>query len=184
MSMGRNALFGVAGGVAGLVAMRYAMQATRRLMPKGGDEEYAGNGEGSSEDDSWALFGMQRREGESATGAVGRIAYEKLLRREPSEELVQKMSNWVHWGHGETMAVLYGLMAARRGGPLKGTAFGLLLWLFGDELIVPLLGLSRKPTSTPLSQHLPPLVAHLAYGGAVGATVRAVARAVGEDKSA
>lgn len=181
----KAAAFGLAGGAAGLVAMRYAMQAASRLMPEGADEEEAGEGSSASDDAaSWSLVGMQRREGEAATGTVGRIVYEKALGREPSKELVEKMSNWVHWGYGESAATAYALAARGRGGPGVGAGYGFLLWLIGDELMVPLLGLSEKPTASRLSEHVPPLVAHLAFGTALGATVKALSKALPEEGTA
>ena len=45
-----------------------------------------------------------------------------------------------------------------------GLAFGALLWAVSDELLVPLLGLSRSPARYPASSHVKGLAAHLVYG--------------------
>jgi hypothetical protein len=47
---------------------------------------------------------------------------------------------------------------------LEEGIFGIVLWLFGDKLIVPLLGLQKGPTSVTLVDHSNRLSAHLAYG--------------------
>ncbi len=53
---------------------------------------------------------------------------------------------------------------------LGGALFGAGLWLLGDELAVPLLGLSDRPTSYPVTSHLQSLAQHLGFGVATAAT--------------
>ena len=53
-----------------------------------------------------------------------------------------------------------------------GIAFGAALWLFNDELLVPLLGLQDGPTAAPPVQHVNRLGAHLAYGSATALTTQ------------
>ena len=71
------------------------------------------------------------------------------------------------------VASLYGLV---RGGRTHrvvrdGLLFGSGLWLLGDELAVPLLGLGDKPTAYHPTLHLQMLLAHLGFGVATaGAT--------------
>lgn len=67
---------------------------------------------------------------------------------------------------GSLSGAVYGLLteytlAARVG---FGAAFGAALFLVADEIAVPALGLSRKPTDYPLSFHLYGLASHLVYG--------------------
>ncbi|HEX8110896.1 MAG TPA: hypothetical protein VF516_24355, partial [Kofleriaceae bacterium] len=56
----------------------------------------------------------------------------------------------------------------------SGAALGVGLWVVGDELAVPLLGLADKPTAYHPSQHAQGLVEHLAYGVAAATTARAL----------
>jgi len=51
---------------------------------------------------------------------------------------------------------------------LGGPAYAAGLWLLGDELVVPMLGLQSGPTAVPPVQHANRLGAHLAYGLATG----------------
>ena len=57
--------------------------------------------------------------------------------------------------------------------PLRdGALYGAALWLFGDELAVPLLGLSDKPTAYHPARHAHSLAQHLGYGFALAAATR------------
>jgi hypothetical protein len=75
----------------------------------------------------------------------------------------------VHYGYGVAWGAGFALAAralrARWRPPLAtGLAFGALLWVVSDELLVPLFGFSREPAQYPPSSHLKGLVAHLVYG--------------------
>jgi uncharacterized membrane protein YagU involved in acid resistance len=59
---------------------------------------------------------------------------------------------------------------------LGGGIFGAGLWLIGDELIVPLLGVQRGPTAVSFTQHLNRLGAHLFYGWSTAAITRALSK--------
>jgi len=54
--------------------------------------------------------------------------------------------------------------------------FGTALWLFGDEIAAPLLGLADKPTEYHVTTHVQALLQHLGYGIATVATTNALAR--------
>jgi uncharacterized membrane protein YagU involved in acid resistance len=45
-----------------------------------------------------------------------------------------------------------------------GMPFGAALWLAADEVAVPALGLSKKPTESPAPIHAYALASHLVYG--------------------
>jgi hypothetical protein len=80
----------------------------------------------------------------------------------------------VHYATGAGWGAVYGLLRPRVRFPLlaSGLAFGGLLWLVSDELLVPLLGFSKPPRAYPLSVHLKALAAHLIYGTATAAGAR------------
>jgi putative membrane protein len=82
----------------------------------------------------------------------------------------------VHYGYGTLAGGLYGALAeltpfARRG---TGTAYATALWLFGDEIAVPKLGLSKPFTEYPAKVHARALAGHVVYG----VTTEEVRRAV------
>ena len=122
-------------------------------------------------------LGLRHRPDESATDALGRIVYEKILRRPPSRRVQQALSWAIHIGYGLALA---GVVAAI-GRPSRralgtGALLGAALWLFGDELAVPLLGLADRPTAYPPARHAQSLLQHLGYGVATVAATRALAR--------
>lgn len=49
------------------------------------------------------------RPDESATAALGRIAYNAVEQREPSKETKSELSNLVHWSNGILQGGLYGV---------------------------------------------------------------------------
>lgn len=169
---------GLIGGVAGLAAMELAVRLTtplvRQRAPRPTDV--------FKTERSMSLIGPHHRDDESPSDAVGRIGYEKLLHREPSDKAKQALSWSVHLGYGLAMAGLFGALRANRRRPRRllrdGAIFGALLWLVVDELAVPLLGLADKPTQYHPTQHLQSLTAHLGYGVATAAAARAARTAL------
>jgi uncharacterized membrane protein YagU involved in acid resistance len=55
-------------------------------------------------------------------------------------------------------------VAGNCGGMLAGLVFGAALFVLADEVAVPELGLSSKPSELPLPSHLHGFAAHLVYG--------------------
>lgn len=160
-----RALVGAAGGVAGLAAMRLAMKASSRAIERVAPPSTRAGG--NSE--------------QAVTEKIGGTIYRILAGHPPSEVTTERLGTAVHWSFGVAMAAGYGLV---RGGPRRGIdafgglAFGKLLWLVGDELAVPLLGLAKAPWKYPLRAHVTPLFGHLAYGLATAAATQTLARLV------
>ncbi len=189
-----SGLFGLAGGVAGLVAMKYAMKlaakagleakpepapprpAAQRYEAALGGEKPASADEGSKR--SMSLVGTQHEPNEQAPAAVGRILYEKIRGRAPDKQTRARLGTGVHLGYGLIMAGLYGLVRGPRDGldALGGLAFAIGLFVLGDELAVPLLGLADAPTEMPLREHGKYLAAHVAYGMATAATMQGISK--------
>lgn len=164
--------YGLLGGAAGLLAMELIKRATAPLAKRGAPRPT--NDELTARS-SMSVVGRHHDLEESATDAFGRIAYETVTGRAPSPGTQRKLSWAVHIGYGLMVASLYG---AVRGGRDRGVAravvggalFGAGLWLLGDELAIPLLGLSDKPTTYPVTSHLQSLAQHLGFGVATAAT--------------
>lgn len=175
--LSRSFLVGILGGIAGLTAMGWAMKASQRLLPSAGDqEEQAGDPvrtAGPTKDgESMSLVGKHYRDGEPATGALGRLVYEKAAGHEPAEKTEERLSTAVHWTYGLSVASLYAMTRPpRMPGWQSGLAYGIGLWALGDELAVPLLGLAKGPQAVPLKTHASALLAHLAFGLAAGVTM-------------
>lgn len=71
-----------------------------------------------------------------------------------------------HYAMGATSGAIYGALAEIM--PVAtigvGLPFGAAVWLSADEVIVPLLGLSRAAEDYPLSIHVYSCASHLVYG--------------------
>ena len=72
----------------------------------------------------------------------------------------------MHYAYGTGIGALYGGLAKKESLTTSGfgSAYGAAAWALGDEIAVPALGLGKKPSETPLSQHVQTLAAHLVYG--------------------
>lgn len=184
--MGRALVRGALAGVAGLVAMDLFQRGMKKVAGGGGDgdgdaeqaEESNGSKRRLTRFDDVSVVGQHHREGEPATVALGRLAYERLKGEEPTRQRGAQLGQAVHWGYGLAMGALFGLLESRMptDDVQAGLGYGAVLWLIGDELAVPLLGLSDGPTAHPPSVHAQALGAHLVYGLATGAAMRALER--------
>jgi uncharacterized membrane protein YagU involved in acid resistance len=72
----------------------------------------------------------------------------------------------VHYGYGAAMGALYGGLAeiVPSVGMGLGIPYATAMWLFGDEVAVPALGLGKPPTATTPAEHAGALSAHFVYG--------------------
>lgn len=171
----KNVAIGLFGGMAGTAAMRLYWVTAERVVGED-PRRWTRNGRPRALDEM-AVVGQHHEEGESSTAAAGREAYETVTGTEPDPETKSTLSYAVHWGYGAAMGALYGaLRDGERQEDLDvpgGLTYGTALWLFGDELMVPLLGLSQGATAYPLAQHVHRWGAHLTYGLALATTVQA-----------
>jgi hypothetical protein len=105
-------------------------------------------------------------QGEDATVKTAKKISSRLLGHELSEEEKKTAGPVVHYAYGTGIGALYGGLAQKQEKTTAGfgTAYGAAAWVLGDEVAVPALGLGKKPTETPISQHLQFLAAHLVYG--------------------
>jgi hypothetical protein len=171
---------GMAGAIVGLLAMRFYWQEIAPLLKsdeQGGGSSPAAYPESLDLDDI-SLLGRQYRQDESATAALGRLLYQRFTGQEPQTESKELLSQLIHWSYGILQGGLYGAIYTPDAGadPTDGLIYASGLWLFGDELAVPLLGLQSGPTAAPPEQHLNRWGAHLAYGLGTAATTHLLRR--------
>ncbi len=101
-------------------------------------------------------------DGENATVQVAQA----LVGHEIAPDQKATAGSGVHYGYGAAMGALYGGLSE----VIPGVSIGLgipyatLLWLFGDEIAVSALGLSKPPTQTTPAEHAASFSAHLVYG--------------------
>jgi len=167
---------GMLGGAVGVIAMDYYWQTVAPVLDRLSKERGIGaTTEAYPESlnlDSLAIAGEQYQVEESSTATLGRILYQWITGKEPeSEETKTVLSYLVHWVYGILQGGIYGALTSSEDDGLDilgGPAYAAGLWLFGDELVVPVLGLQSGPTAVPPVQHANRLGAHLAYGLATG----------------
>jgi hypothetical protein len=160
-----------AGAVAGAVAA-FAMERAQRPIGKLGSEATKAREQAASDGAPPATAQVAM----AAARAVGRPI---VTRR--GETIGGEV---VHYATGVAWGALFGALAPRARTwvrlPLPvllgGLAFGALVWLVGDEGVVPALGFAKGPRAYPASAHAKALAAHLVYGTATAASFRAIER--------
>ncbi|CAN5861536.1 hypothetical protein BH20GEM1_BH20GEM1_09650 [soil metagenome] len=161
----KGLVLGTVGGAAGVIAMAWYWKAASALA--GGDPRKQAHNPEPHALDSITLIGEHHEEGESTTAAVGRILYRRATGKNPeSEETRNALSYLVHWAFSMLTSGIYGAIRGRADFPdvKGGLSLGVGLWLIGDELGTPLLGLAKGPTAYPPALHAHGLGAHVAYG--------------------
>jgi hypothetical protein len=105
-------------------------------------------------------------QGEDATVKTAQRISSEVLDHELSAEEKKSAGPFVHYAYGTGIGALYGGLAQKDKITTSGfgSAYGATAWALGDEIAVPALGLGKKPTETPLSQHFQTLAAHVVYG--------------------
>jgi hypothetical protein len=164
-------------GIAGLVAMTTTQRLLKPLVKK----RAAQPTDVFASERTMSPIGSHHGTNESATDAVGRMAYEQVVGDEPDEGQKRALSWAVHIGYGLAVAGLYGVLEGRKRHSLRhairtGALFGIGLWALGDELAVPLLGLADKPTQYHPTRHAQSLAAHLGFGIATATVTNVIGR--------
>ena len=173
----KGIVFGAVGGAVGTYMMSYYWKAAEALH--GHDPLALTREEPPHTMDDISVVGDQTEGEEGSTAAVGRLLHETVTGEEPSDEKKSTLSEGVHWSYGVAVSSLYGAIRRRRSMPdaAGGAVFGTALWALGDELMVPLLGLSKGPTAYPIEQHVHRWGAHIFYGIVAAATTQALFQA-------
>jgi uncharacterized membrane protein YagU involved in acid resistance len=105
-----------------------------------------------------------------STVKVASMIYRQLMGRELSEKYHYRAGQMVHFSFGATQGVNYALISTliRKSGPVSGILFGMGVWLFADETLLPLLGVAKSPRHYPIYTHAYGFLAHLVYGASLG----------------
>lgn len=146
-SVWKGAVAGLAGGLAGTVAMTEFQIWWSKALEKS-------NG------------GQSSNVREPATVNATCAIIERVLDRPLNDREKDRAGQIVHYSFGALSGAVYGAMAemsplARRG---AGLLFGGGLFVAVDELLVPLLGWSGAPQEYPVSSHLYGFASHAVYG--------------------
>jgi uncharacterized membrane protein YagU involved in acid resistance len=157
-------------GGAGLTVMELVRRATSKWL----EEEPRKTADMFASERSMSRIGVNHRPDESATDALGRIVYEKVTGHEPDQKTKGQLSWAVHIGYGLSVAALFMIVRKHPRVVRDGALYGAGLWLFGDELAVPLLGLSDKPTAYDKNHHAASFAQHIGFGVSTAAATRAL----------
>ena len=156
----------MAAGLLAGAAASWVMNQFQAMRPRGHCEE---PGESASRESSVGVRTSQKQEGggeENATVKTAAAISRNLFHHELSDQEKQLAAPVVHYGYGALIGGLYGglaeLLPIVRAG--MGLPFGFALWLAGDEVAVPALGLAKPPTEYPPEVHADALAAHFMYG--------------------
>lgn len=170
-------VIGTAGGLVGTLAMQAYWKTVTKMS---GSDPRLETRKTNGQTTSIALLGTHHKEGESSTAALARLGYEAIEHKEPPQTQKDQLSQLVHWTYGAAQGAIYDAVARRLPGPkwAKGLTYGGAMWLLGDELAVPALGLAEGPRKYPARQHVHRLGSHLAYGLAAAFTTSALHRLV------
>ena len=114
---------------------------------------------------------MKQKDTDNAPDKVARKIAEVTGTTIPKEQ-IKSAGQAVHFIFGTLMGIGYSVAAeflpeVTSGG---GTAFSTLLFLGGDEVVIPALHLSPPPTKQPAGSHLQYWAAHIVYGGTLELT--------------
>jgi putative membrane protein len=103
---------------------------------------------------------------EEPAAATAQVVSRKLFEHELSSDETRIAGPAVHYAYGSLVGALYGGVAELIPGVGAGLGlpFGAALWLLGDEIAVPALGLGKCPTEIAPEQHADALASHFIYG--------------------
>lgn len=152
----------------------------------------AGAGASAVMDQYWALVehlpgerpeqqpqeGGKQEEDEPSTQLVADKVSKAATGKEVPKENKEVAGIVVHYLTGTISGGLFGIISALRPrtGLLAGLVFGVLLWLFLDEMILRALRLAPDPATVPVEKHVEALGAHLVFGGTMAAIARVLIR--------
>ncbi len=105
---------------------------------------------------------------EDATVKTAERISQRVFHHELTDVEKKLAGPMVHYAYGSLVGGLYGGLAELL--PITaagvGMPFGFALWLLGDEIAVPALGLGKGPLETSAETHADALAAHFMYGAA------------------
>jgi putative membrane protein len=176
----KGTVAGMIGGLAGAWAMNRFQAGVKSLSaccaPTENSDSQSESGQGAPHPKSESSRSQDAATTVKLAEAISRTVFDHPLSR--SEKKVA--APMVHYGYGAMAGGVYGAVA--EAAPIvtecAGAGYGTVLWLLGDEVAVPMLGLSKSPQKYPVSTHLSAAASHVVYGLALEFTRRMVLKAL------
>jgi hypothetical protein len=121
---------------------------------------------------------------DDATVRLGTLAYSALTGEEPTRATRSWLGTTVHYAFSGAVGAFY--TAASPHVPMirvaRGVAYGTAVWILADEMMIPLLGLSRGPRELPPGVHAYAVAGHWVYGLALDSAARSLNRQLGSSQ--
>ena len=161
-----HVLRGMAAGLLAGAAASWAMNQFQQLRPIQSPQSAGGPEQDEPQQHKEQLHQNEEEPDENATVKTAQRISQQVLHRDLSPTEKQIAGPAVHYAYGSLVGALYGGLAELL--PITsfglGMPFGFALWLLGDEIAVPALGLGKKPTEYSPEVHADALAAHFMYG--------------------
>jgi putative membrane protein len=158
-----NVVKGAIAGVAAGLAAAWVMTEFQALWSKAVDGQSPQSAGGRHDAREW----QERNEDQNATELTAQAIAAHTIDRPLTDDELAIAAPAVHYGFGASMGALYGALAEAapaRTTVATGAAFGTLIWIGGDEIAVPLFGLSKANAEYSLETHAQAWAAHIVYG--------------------
>ena len=164
----RGALAGAIGGMVASFMMNHLQATPQQIQARRRAEQAAYEERERLERSHREEQERQQQEGggEDATVKTAQAISRNLFQHELEENEKRIAGPIVHYGYGALTGGLYGAVSEVWRGVRVGygMGYGTALFLLGDEVAVPALGLGAQPQETPADKHADALAAHLCYG--------------------
>ena len=171
-SAGVAVLVGLAGGVAGGLAMNLYSRAV--VATAGGEAPDAAPGS------ERAGRGMQPpqsrgRADDDAAVRTGAAAVRVITGREPDRRTRLAAGVAAHYAFAATAGAIYGCLASRIAlvSAARGALYGAAVWVIADEMVTPALGLARPRRTQSRTLQAYSLIGHVLYGAVLESVVNA-----------
>lgn len=151
----------IAGFIGGLVGT-WAMSQCQALWSRAAEGFESPSAGGRHDARDW----QERNEGENANEIAAQEMATRTIDRPLTRDELEVAAPLLHYTFGGVMGAVYGAMVerSRRVPAAAGAGFGAAVWLGGDEMGMPALGLARRDVEYPLEAHAQSLAAHIVYG--------------------
>jgi uncharacterized membrane protein YagU involved in acid resistance len=167
-----NVAAGIVAGLVGGLVGTWAMSEFQGLWSRAVDGREPRSAAGRHDARDWQERNEDQNANESAAQAIAHATIERRLTREE----LRYGAAAVHYAFGGVMGALYGGLSevSPTVRTFGGAGWGTAVWIGGDKVAVPLLGLSNPDEPLPLEANAQALAAHIVYGMTVEAVRRGV----------
>ena len=156
----------LAGCAASWMMNQFQQMQPQRTPPPSSEGEEASSGSGAGENSGRRRQQQDGQQEENATVQTAVAISRNFFEHELTPQEKQIAGPAIHYSYGSLVGALYGGLCelAPIASAGLGMPFAAAMWLLGDEIAVPALGLSKPPTEYPPRVHADALAAHFCYG--------------------